>query len=188
MPNLAAMGPATRNMFEDLFSRPFVELHETMPGGFLNVHTDFQTHTMHKHWTRQVNLLVFLNKDWQESYKGWLELWDAPPKKCAQRILPVFNRCVIFSTTDDAFHGHPETLLAPQGVTRKSLALYYYSNGRPEDEATIKHTTLFRRRPEESSLVGRFVNAIRYRLARLFRKLAYAAEPDRKTIRNRKDS
>ena len=65
------------------------------------------------------------------------------------RILPLFNRCVIFSTTAFSFHGHPEPVNCPAGQTRKSLALYYFTNGRPEEERLIDHGTLFVHRPGE---------------------------------------
>jgi hypothetical protein len=69
---------------------------------------------------------------------------------CAQRIAPLFNRCVIFSTTDFSYHGHPEVLRCPEGMTRKSLSFYYYSSGRPAEERSDAHSTLFRVRPGES--------------------------------------
>jgi hypothetical protein len=67
-----------------------------------------------------------------------------------EKILPIFNRMVIFSTTDFSYHGHPEPLTCPEGWTRKSLALYYYSNGRPAEEiAETAHSTIFQARPGE---------------------------------------
>ncbi len=69
---------------------------------------------------------------------------------CQERILPIANRCVIFSTTDFSLHGHPDPLACPPGRTRRSLALYYYTNGRPADEIGPDHTTAFRARPGEA--------------------------------------
>jgi hypothetical protein len=63
--------------------------------------------------------------------------------------MAVFNRCVLFNTTDFSFHGHPDPLRCPEGMTRKSLALYYYSNGRLAGEISEAHTTLFQARPGE---------------------------------------
>ena len=67
-----------------------------------------------------------------------------------QSVNPVFNRCVVFSTTSAAFHGHPDPLQCPPDVTRKSVALYYYTNGRPASEEYDGHNTLFQRRPGTS--------------------------------------
>jgi Rps23 Pro-64 3,4-dihydroxylase Tpa1-like proline 4-hydroxylase len=123
-------------------------LHQIERGGFLKIHADFNRHPRLR-LDRRLNLLLFLNENWEEEYGGHLEFWDAGMTRCARRVLPVFNRCVIFNTTDTSFHGHPEPLACPQGRTRKSLALYYYSNGRPEEEASADHGTLVRPRPGE---------------------------------------
>jgi hypothetical protein len=153
--DLARMGPASRALIADLHSEAFVRalellcgvdglladpdldgggLHETAPGGFLNVHVDFLSHTTRTHWSRQINLLLFFNADWDESYKGWLELWDARVERAVQRIAPVFNRCVIFRTSGHSFHGVPAGVACPEGRSRRSLALYYFRDeGRPCD-------------------------------------------------------
>ena len=127
--------------------------HEIKPGGFLKVHADFSWHPMLK-LDRRINLLIYLNTDWQEEWGGHLELWDEKMEQRRQKISPVFNRTIIFSTSDSSFHGHPDPLLCPEGVSRKSLALYYYSNGRPEEEASIGKSTStnYRVRPDDSFL------------------------------------
>jgi hypothetical protein len=62
-------------------------------------------------------------------------------------VAPLFNRVMIFGTTDFTYHGHPDPLQCPEGMTRKSLALYYFSNGRPAEEVSGEdHTTVFRER------------------------------------------
>ncbi|HEY8180883.1 MAG TPA: 2OG-Fe(II) oxygenase [Thermoanaerobaculia bacterium] len=118
-------------------------LHQIEAGGFLKVHADFNVHPKLK-IDRRLNLLLYLNKDWREEYGGHLELWDSEMKACRKRILPVFNRTVVFSTTDTSFHGHPQPLTPPPGRTRKSISLYYYSAGRPASEASPPHDTIFR--------------------------------------------
>lgn len=113
----------------DLRSDPHLDgggLHETLPGGFLNVHTDYRSHPIERSWQREVNLLVFLNEEWQPVHRGWLELWDAQVSRCVRRIEPRFNRAVIFRTSDVSFHGVPEGVACPPGNSRKSLALYYF--------------------------------------------------------------
>jgi hypothetical protein len=117
-------------------------LHQIEPGGFLKIHADFNVHPKLK-LDRRINMLVYLNENWREEWGGHLELWDAGMTACRQRILPLFNRTVIFSTTDTAFHGHPHPLTSPEGVTRKSVSLYYYTAGRPEEERSPAHDTIF---------------------------------------------
>jgi Rps23 Pro-64 3,4-dihydroxylase Tpa1-like proline 4-hydroxylase len=128
-------------------------LHQIEKGGYLKMHVDFNRHVKLK-LDRRLNLLLYLNKDWKEEYGGYLELWDKEITECGKKILPVFNRCVVFTTTDFSYHGHPEPLTCPEGWTRKSLALYYYSNGRPAEEVNLDkngegHSTIFQARPGE---------------------------------------
>ena len=117
-------------------------LHQIEPGGFLKVHADFNVHPKLK-LDRRLNLLVYLNKDWRDEYGGHLELWDRDGKSCRRKILPLFNRTVVFSTSDTSFHGHPHPLTPPAGESRKSVSLYYYTAGRPEEERSAAHDTLF---------------------------------------------
>lgn len=121
-------------------------LHQIKPGGNLEVHVDFNRHSKFK-LDRRINLLIYLNKNWKEEYGGHFELWNRDMSAAGQKILPVFNRCAIFSTTEFSYHGHPTPLACPPDRTRKSMATYYYSNGRPEEEVSGEHTTLFQSRP-----------------------------------------
>lgn len=119
--------------------------HEIFPGGLLKIHADFNFHPSYQ-LDRRLNVLVYLNKDWEESYGGHFELWDTEMKECRVKILPTFNTMAIFSTTSNSYHGHPEPLTCPEGRSRRSLALYYYTNGRPAEEIDLvlpKHSTLF---------------------------------------------
>ena len=121
---------------KSLVPDPFFEgagLHQIERGGFLKTHVDFskQKRTL---LDRRLNLIIYLNKNWAEEYGGHLQLWDSNMTRCEKKILPIFNRCVIFNTTDFSYHGHPEPLNCPEDRTRKSLALYYFTNGRPAEE------------------------------------------------------
>ncbi len=166
------MGDATRTLLYQLNSSTFITfleiltgidgiipdphfegggLHQIERGGFLKVHADFNRHVK-LNLDRRLNLLLYLNKDWKEEYGGHLELWDQNMTQCVKKILPIFNRCVVFNTTDFSYHGHPDPLTCPEGRTRKSLALYYYTNGRPPEELADhkEHSTIFVARPEDS--------------------------------------
>ena len=114
-------------------------LHEIVRGGFLNVHTDFQSHTVNSEWSRQINLLIYFNHDWRPEWQGNLELWNTDMSRCVETIEPVFNRAVLFNTRDNAYHGHPHRLMCPEGVTRKSLALYYFRNEHQRQTLTSTH-------------------------------------------------
>ena len=132
---------------EILISDPYLAgggLHEIKKGGLLKIHSDFNKHP-YFNLDRRINLLVYLNKDWKEEYGGHIELWDKEMKNLKQKILPIFNRVVIFSTTSYSYHGHPNPLLCPQDRSRKSIAMYYYSHGRPENEISTRHDTIFKK-------------------------------------------
>jgi Rps23 Pro-64 3,4-dihydroxylase Tpa1-like proline 4-hydroxylase len=124
-------------------------IHQSVRGGFLKIHSDFNRHPI-LNLDRRLNVLVYLNRDWQEEWGGHLELWDRDTTECRKKILPLFGRCVVFNTTDFSNHGHPDPLNCPADASRKSIALYYYSNGRPRNEIAGSHySTPFRRRPGE---------------------------------------
>lgn len=125
--------------------------HELRPGGFLKVHADFNWHKQLR-LDRRINLLVYLNKDWQPEYGGNLELWDTTMQHKVAEYAPVFNRCVIFSTTDNSYHGNPVPVSCPPDRSRRSLAFYYYTNGRPAGEVSESHGTLFKNRPGEATV------------------------------------
>lgn len=123
-------------------------LHQIKPGGLLEVHADF-SYQERIRMDRRINVLVYLNKDWHEEYGGHFELWNKDVTQAEQKILPLFNRCAIFSTTSTSYHGHPNPLMCPPERTRKSMATYYYTNGRPEEaeDVTHKHEVAFQQRP-----------------------------------------
>ena len=151
---------------ENLIPDPCFEgggLHQIRPGGKLGVHADFNKHRRFG-LDRRINALLYLNKDWKEEYGGHLELWNRDVTHCEAKILPVFNRLAVFGTTDFTFHGHPNPLQCPEGMTRKSLALYYYTNGRPSEEITGAHSTVFKARPEDEQRI-----TFRQRLGKLAR-------------------
>lgn len=101
-------------------------VHRITTGGKLSIHADYSIHSETKLF-RRINLLLYLNKAWKTEWEGCLELWSRDMSICAANILPLFNRVVIFNTTDEALHGHPEPLYTPENVERLSLALYYFT-------------------------------------------------------------
>ncbi|MEM1325252.1 MAG: 2OG-Fe(II) oxygenase [Bacteroidota bacterium] len=160
-------GEQTKSLMHFLNSQPFLEFlqiltgierpiisdpyflgggqHEIKKGGMLKIHADFNKHHQ-LDLDRRLNVLVYLNKDWEEGYGGYFELWNKEMTHCVKKIPPTFNTVAIFSTTDFSYHGHPDPLNCPPDRSRKSLALYYYTNGRPDQEVIKnqkRHSTLF---------------------------------------------
>src|SRR5262249_38617786 len=120
-------------------------MHVTGPHGRLDVHVDFNLLEGGLH--RRLNLLVYLNPDWDERWGGQVELWDRDVKVCVQRFAPVLNRCVIFETSDISFHG-VAPLPCPPHEVRRSFATYYYTKEAPA-HFDAQHGTIFRARPDE---------------------------------------
>jgi Rps23 Pro-64 3,4-dihydroxylase Tpa1-like proline 4-hydroxylase len=145
------------NINEALIPDPYLVgggLHELKNNGYLNIHADFNTHPKIK-LDRRLNVLIYLNKNWSNENGGQLELWNKEMTKCCQSILPKFNRMVIFSTTTFSYHGNPNKVKCLENTSRKSLALYYYSNGRPLNEIKLgNHSTIFRKRPGTNDIDG----------------------------------
>jgi hypothetical protein len=161
-------GPALQQILEELNSPRFVQfvgellgveklipdpslegggLHQSVRGGFLNMHADFTVHPHKRKWQRRANIILYLNEGWNPEYGGDLELWSTDMKQCVEKISPVANRAVIFTTDATSFHGHPEPLQCPEDVARRSLALYYFS---VEDEPIVRSTE-YRPRPNEGA-------------------------------------
>eukprot|EP00964_Phaeocystis_antarctica_P024316 scaffold13633_cov64-Phaeocystis_antarctica.AAC.4 len=146
---------------------------------------------------RRLNLIVFLNPGWEESYGGALQLYEAVPTEpgptegaagggeggggaapadgaapdawrpgaCTARVLPAFNRAVLFDTTSPSFHGLPEPYATrgsnprpadpspsraldwvcyshcPADTARRSIALYYLTP--PRAAASARSKALF---------------------------------------------
>jgi hypothetical protein len=184
---LDAVDPVYRTIFDELRSERFLTwlgtvtsteglvadpelhgggLHQGSDGSYLDVHADFNIHPQLGLY-RRLNVLVYLNERWELPWQGYLELWSRDMSECRASIEPRFNRCVIMETHDHAFHGYKELRLPP-GVTRRSLAAYYYSGERSGAQTPEAHNTLFQLRPEQRPASG----------ARLFfRRLAALAPP-----------
>lgn len=131
----------------DLKSDPYLEgggPHEIKRGGFLKIHVDFNIHPI-TDMDRRINVLVYLNENWKEEYKGHLDLWDTEIGSTKTSILPIINRIAIFSTSETSWHGHPDPLACPDDVSRKSLAFYYYTDPVPGKERS-GHSTIYKKR------------------------------------------
>jgi hypothetical protein len=122
-------------------------MHVTGPHGRLDVHVDFnfvEGRNVH----RRLNVLVYLNADWDESWGGAVELWDPKVRQCHRTVYPKLNRCVLFETSEISFHG-VQPLTCPADRTRQSFAAYYYTAEPPPRWNGTKHSTVFRARPDE---------------------------------------
>lgn len=143
-------------------------LHQSVTGAFLDVHVDFNYNPENK-YHRRLNVLVYMNKDWKEEYEGHLQLWDMERKEMIQKIAPLFNRMVMFETNERSFHGHPVPLNTPKGISRKSLAVYFYTATRPDREVAADHNTIFVNTSGVSGKIKTFLSGLKALKERLFK-------------------
>jgi len=121
-------------------------MHMTGPHGRLDVHVDFNRGEGSLY--RRLNLLLYLNPEWDDDWGGQIELWDPSVQHCALSLSPLLGRCLIFETSTISFHG-VAPLRCPPSMARKSFAAYYYTKEAPAEGDVGMHGTLFRARPDE---------------------------------------
>jgi Rps23 Pro-64 3,4-dihydroxylase Tpa1-like proline 4-hydroxylase len=122
-------------------------IHETGPRGHLDVHVDFN-YIEERQLHRRLNILVYFNKGWKPEWGGNIELWDKDVKVCHHSFSPIFNRCVVFATSEISYHG-VTAVRCPEDQTRKSFAAYYYTKEAPASWDGSVHSTSFKARPDE---------------------------------------
>ena len=129
--------------------------HDNRNGQGLDAHVDFNRHPV-THAHRRLNLIVYLNPDWQADWGGVFELHSDPHSGDDKivRVLPIFNRAVIFETTEKSWHAFSPITLpeARQHEARRSIALYFYSSERPAGELAATHSTVYVDRPMPAHL------------------------------------
>ena len=162
-------------------------LHEIKDGGKLKIHTDFSRHPT-LDLDRRINILIYLNKNWDKNYGGDLEFWNQDMSLCKKKISPNFNKLVIFSTNDFSNHGHPDPINCPDNFSRKSIALYYFSKGRPVSDLNnknFKNKTYFKNRDGFANETYNQNEKIRNFL-RKFKLYKYLKKLEKKYLRKKK--
>jgi hypothetical protein len=165
---IRGLGPAYAALDDCIRSRDFLDLvgrvtgipdllydidyfgggtHENRDGQGLDNHIDFNYHPT-THWHRRLNLIVYLNPQWEDGWGGALELHrdpHDPDKDEIVAVTPLFNRCVIFETTEHSWHGFPRIELPARyrDLSRRSIALYFYTRERPAEQTARTHSTVY---------------------------------------------
>ena len=130
-------------------------MHESFKGGFLKVHSDFLYRRKSK-LKRVLNILIYLNSNWEKEWGGSIELWDKDMKSAKKSIIPTLNNVVIFRTDTISNHGFPDPINCPENISRKSIALYYYVNEKGILPFSIKrrkyYHAIWKKRPSVNEL------------------------------------
>jgi hypothetical protein len=155
-------------------------IHAIGRGGYLKVHTDFNWHSglsMH----RRLNLLIYLNENWQSDWNGAIELWSPDAGQRIFSLAPEIGNALLFETNDVSYHGHPDPLQCPEGTFRKSIALYYYTATRPRAGIVFgkSEMTNFVERPSEKFLDDR-ARRLRHRIQLQGKRIAHSLKWSRR--------
>jgi hypothetical protein len=155
---------------EDIFIDPTFHgggLHRGGEGSFLDMHVDFNYHPSNESWFRNVNLLLYLNRNWLPDWGGELKLQHLrDPERAPIEIAPVFNRLVIMETRDFTLHGY-DPITFPSGEFRTSVAAYGYSLNHSND-ASPRTTTWY---PNNSGLLKKILGRVTPHIVQLKAKV-----------------
>jgi|TARA_Y100000389_G_C17456944_1_gene518762 Rps23 Pro-64 3,4-dihydroxylase Tpa1-like proline 4-hydroxylase len=128
----------SKDYFIDKLKRIFlidnIEADETLHGsglhyhpkyGRLNMHLDYEKHPILENKQRKLNIIIYLNNEWEKDWEGATELWNNDMSNCVVKCYPSKNKAIIFETSELSWHGVPEKIMCPENIYRKTLALYY---------------------------------------------------------------
>ena len=101
-----------------------VHVHPTK--GRLHMHLDYEKHPFVDK-QRRLNVILYMNKDWDPSWNGHMQLWDSELQRCVVKSDIQFNTAIVFKTNEISWHGLPDPIRCPADICRKSIAYYYVS-------------------------------------------------------------
>jgi hypothetical protein len=142
-------------------------LHQGGKDSFLDIHVDYNLHPTERK-LRKINLILFLNPQWESDWGGALEFWNQDVTVCERSILPAFNRCVLFECNEYSFHGYSK-ITCPEGITRKSFYQYYFTESQ---QKIAFHDTIFKNKPQET-FVKKIIVPIKESTKNLIKRTLY---------------
>jgi hypothetical protein len=133
-----------RKLLLDL-TRNFWGVHMYEPGDKLDIHVDAGLHPLLS-FKKQVTLGIYLSANWEESYGCQLEIWHGENSKNnsaklmrkVDSIAPMFNRLILFTCNDYAWHGNPEPACGPADSRRIFITISYLSDDFTDENKRVK--------------------------------------------------
>lgn len=137
-------------------SKNWYGVHVYDKDGFLDIHLDAGIHYQtgqKKHCT----LLIYLSKDWSSKNNGDLELWSGDnvtvdnPKisECVVKIEPSFNKLVLFTCTDNSWHGASDNVKCFGDEKRIVVTVSYVSDKHDSEFQNNYKKAYFVKKPDE---------------------------------------
>jgi len=166
--NISSISPFYSQVFDYITSRAFLDAisritgipdlepdlslfgagtHENLHGQDLMPHIDFNMdNSTGRH--RRLNILLYLNKDWQEKWGGAIEIHSnprRPQENSVKAVNVLFNRAMLFETNEVSWHGFRLIDLPDdkRHLSRKALSIYLYTRERPAHEIAPSHGTFY---------------------------------------------
>jgi Rps23 Pro-64 3,4-dihydroxylase Tpa1-like proline 4-hydroxylase len=162
--DLDKMGERTRDILKLLQSSEFIRSLEFITGidnlcpdlsmhgcglvntpknGFLKIHADFNYLERLKKY-RRINIVIYLNEEWQKEWKGDINFYSEDLTTTIKSYSPLFNNFIMFRVSDKVFHGYPEPIDCPTGMSRKSINFFYYTDEPDKDQSIHAHKTIWK--------------------------------------------
>lgn len=129
-------------------------VHTYKHGDFLDIHSDAGNHPVTKQ-KKHITLGIYLSYKWKEENGGHLEIWDgdsvlndnAKLSKCYNRILPAFNKMIMFTNTINAWHGNPDPVVVLGNEKRIFVTVSYVSEDHDGIMSNNREKAFFVNRP-----------------------------------------
>jgi|694.fasta_scaffold138821_3 hypothetical protein len=136
-------------------NRNFTQIHTYENNGKLDIHLDAEVHPITKDY-KMITLGIYLSYDWKDTYGCDLEIWNGDSWKesnhkiydCVTKVAPIFNRLIIFTNTNNSWHGNPNIMDGNNDSKRIFVTISYLSPNENKDNNQIfREKALFIQRP-----------------------------------------
>lgn len=122
----------------------------------LDIHVDAGRH-LKTGLVKAITLGIYLSYNWSEENGGHIEFWEGDksnnvnPKiySCKEKVLPIFNRFILFENNDTSWHGAPEPCICNNNEKRIFLTLSYLSSEKSNLFENERRKAYFVKRPDD---------------------------------------